>query len=579
MSTGIYKRTKKYKETLRKSRLGSRVSEKTKMKLKKLLEEQWRTGKRKAGWKVKDTSKMRKAQKRILEDENVRKKRGQQLLKRDVKKWKNSLSVSKKKFYKTEKGRKWKEKYSPIISETVSKKYLDPIYYKSFITSMRNSKVWHDGKSFEVYPEEFKQIKKIAALHKENCQFCLRSEETFKKKLAFHHIDYNKNNNDPSNFVRLCTSCHSKTNSDRVSWEKFFRLLKKAENKDYHNKEILITSTRPDVIKMFPLKNKLKDKAIVVHTGQHFSLANEAFESLNWLPDFDLELMKENQSLLSVILDICLFLTPLIHELKPKRIWVLGDTASAFAASLITFTNKIQLVHVEAGLRTHDKGNPYPEEMFRVMIDQFADIMFAPTKSNVRNLNHELVRGEIHQVGNTIVDALEMIKPKLSNERPIKEPYVLMTMHRRESFDKDMGTVFSAVKQLSKKTKVIYPIHPNPNVQKVAKEIGITTIPPLNYIDFLWYLKHCEFVMSDSGGIQEEVPSFNKPILILRKVTERQEILKTGLAFLSSLESKDISEKIDKMFKLKNKKYNGNPFGDAKTTDRIVKIINTLDNK
>ena len=148
-----------------------------------------------------------------------------------------------------------------------------------------------------------------------------------------------------------------------------------------------------------------------------------------------------------------------------------------------------------------------------------------------------------------------------------------MTMHRRESFGEDMSIVFAAVKELSKKMKVVYPIHPNPNVRKIAKKVGLTTIDPLNYIDFLWYLKNCEFVMTDSGGIQEEVHSFNKPILILRKVTERQEILKSKLAFLSSLQNKDIYEKVEILSKMKDVKYNGNPFGDGKTSDRIIKII------
>lgn len=341
--------------------------------------------------------------------------------------------------------------------------------------------------------------------------------------------------------------------------------------------EVFIVGTRPDIIKMAPLI--LKMKPYVIHSGQHRELSDEAFKIFNIKPDVDLNLMQNDQSVVGFIVRGIEAINRVVDENKPNRIWVLGDTSTALVGALVAYTNKIPLVHIEAGLRTHDKNNPYPEEMFRVMIDQFADIMFAPTKSNVRNLNRELVRGEIHQVGNTIVDALEMIKPRLSDERPIKEPYVLMTMHRRESFDKEMGTVFSAVKRLSKKMKIVYPIHPNPNVQKVAKKIGITTVSPLNYIDFLWYLKHCEFVMSDSGGIQEEAPSFDKPILILRKVTERQEILKSGLAFLSSLESKDIYDKVEKMSKLKDKKYNGNPFGDGKTSDRIVRIIDSLVNK
>lgn len=338
--------------------------------------------------------------------------------------------------------------------------------------------------------------------------------------------------------------------------------------------EIFIVGNRPDIIKMAPLI--LKMKPLVLHTGQHKELAAEAFKIFNIKPDIDLNLMEKNQTVADFIIRGMEAINKVILENKPERIWVLGDTMTAFVGSLIAFTNKIELVHVEAGLRTHDKGNPYPEEIFRTMIDSFSDIMFAPTKLNVKNLQKEGVKGKIFQTGNTIVDILETIKPTLSEKRPIEEPYVLMTMHRRESFDKDMGTVFSVIKQLSKKIKVIYPIHPNPNVRKVAKEIGITTIDPLNYTDFLWYLKHCEFVMSDSGGIQEEVPSFDKPILILRKVTERQEILKSGLAFLSTLQSKDIYEKVDKLIQLKNKKYNRNPFGDGKTVDRIIKIMNSL---
>ncbi|MCP6720486.1 MAG: UDP-N-acetylglucosamine 2-epimerase (non-hydrolyzing) [Patescibacteria group bacterium] len=338
-----------------------------------------------------------------------------------------------------------------------------------------------------------------------------------------------------------------------------------------NKKECFVVGTRPDIIKMAPLIKKMNP--YVIHSGQHRELADEAFKIFDIKPDTDLDLMEANQTIISFMVKGASAISRVVEEIKPKRIWVLGDTMTALITSWVAFALEIPLVHVEAGLRTHDKRNPYPEEIFRVMIDQIADIMFTPTKTNTKNLNKERVTGDIHQVGNLIVDALEMIKPTLSEKRPIEEPYVLMTMHRRESFQKDMGNVFGAVKELSKKMKVIYPIHPNPNVRKVAKEIGITTIDPLNYTDFLWYLKHCEFVMTDSGGIQEEVPSFDKPILILRKVTERQEILKSKLAFLSSLESKDVYEKVRILSKMKDVKYNSNPFGDGKTADRIIKII------
>ena len=339
-----------------------------------------------------------------------------------------------------------------------------------------------------------------------------------------------------------------------------------------NKKECFIVGTRPDIIKMAPLIKKMKP--YVIHSGQHRELADEAFRIFDIKPDTDLKLMETNQTLIDFMIKGTSAINDIVKKVKPKRIWVLGDTSTALISSLVAFSNNIPLVHVEAGLRTYDKRNPYPEEMFRSMIDQLADIMFAPTRGNVRNLNKERVNGDIYQVGNTIVDALETIKPNLSDSRPMKEPYVLMTMHRRESFGEDMGTVFSAVKKLSKKMKIVYPIHPNPNVRKIAKKVGLSTIDPLNYVDFLWYLKHCEFVMSDSGGVQEEVPSFNKPILILRKVTERQEILKSKPALLSSLQNKDICDKVEILSKMKNVKYKSNPFGDGNSAQKIIDIMN-----
>ena len=338
-----------------------------------------------------------------------------------------------------------------------------------------------------------------------------------------------------------------------------------------NKREVFIIGTRPEIIKMAPLIKKINP--YIIHSGQHKELAKEAFKIFDIEPDINLELMKTNQTIVKFIVDSTSKIDVVIKKIKPKRIWVLGDTMTALTASWAAFLNDIPLIHVEAGLRTHDKKNPYPEEMFRIMIDQLSDTMFAPTKDNVKNLKKENIKGNIYEVGNTIVDALEMIKPKLSDLRPMKEPYVLLTMHRRESFGKDMNNVFGVIKKLSEKIEIIFPAHPNPNVRKAANRVGLSIIQPRSYLDFLWYLKHCKFVMSDSGGIQEEVSSFDKPILILRKVTERQEILKTGYAFLTSLDKKDLHEKVDKMFAMKNIHYKKNPFGDGKTSDRIIKIL------
>ena len=339
-------------------------------------------------------------------------------------------------------------------------------------------------------------------------------------------------------------------------------------------KECFVLGTRPDIIKFAPLILKLKP--IVINTGQHKELAEEAFRIFDIMPDYDLKLMRNDQTLVDFISRAIQCLNEIISKIKPNRIWVLGDTSTAYTGALVAYLNKIPLVHVEAGLRTFDFKNPFPEEMFRKFIDQIADILFAPTHLNMKNLKREKVSGRIYKVGNLIVESLNFMKDKIPAQRPIKEPYILMTMHRRESFEKEMKNVFSLVKKLSKEIKVIFPVHLNPNIRKIAREVGLTTIEPLNYLDFLWYLKHCEFVMSDSGGVQEEVPSFDKPILILRKVTERQEILKTGLAFLTDLTKKDLVEKIKLVSNLKRKKYNKNPFGSGDTSDKIIQIIQRL---
>lgn len=343
------------------------------------------------------------------------------------------------------------------------------------------------------------------------------------------------------------------------------------EKMEKNLKDIFVCGTRPDIIKFAPLI--LKMKPVVIHTGQHKELADEAFKIFDIKPDYDLKLMQENQSVLDFIQRGIISLDSLFKSIQPNRVWVLGDTATAYVGALVAYLNKNTLIHVESGLRSFDFNNPYPEEMFRVIIDKMSDILFAPTYLNVRNLEKEKVKGEIHEVGNLIVDALNMIKEKISKTRPIEEPYVLLTMHRRESFGKEMRNVFEVVKKLSKKIKIVFPAHLNPNVRRIAREVGLSIIEPLNYLDFLWHLKYCEFVMSDSGGVQEEVPSFDKPILILRKVTERQEILKTGYAFLSSLDKKDLYEKIDKILSFTKVHYNQNPFGDGKTSNRIQKII------
>jgi len=339
----------------------------------------------------------------------------------------------------------------------------------------------------------------------------------------------------------------------------------------YMKKDCFILGTRPTIIKLAPIIKKTN--AFVIHTGQHKELADNMYKLFNIKPDIDLKMMKKNQDI-SEFLSECIYkLNKIVKKNKFERIWVHGDTMSCLAGAIVASMNKITLIHNESGLRSYDKNNPFPEETTRILIDNMADILFAPTKRAVKNLKKENIKGKIYMVGNTVVDALEMFKKKLPKKRPIEEKYILATIHRRESFGNDIIEIFKALKELSKTTKVILPVHPNPNVQKAIKEIGLETIKPIDYKTFLWYLRDCEYVCSDSGGIQEEVPSFNKKIIVLRKTTERPETIESGYGILvNKLEKQHILKTINKFIKIKtpNKK---NPFGNGDSSKKILKII------
>lgn len=334
--------------------------------------------------------------------------------------------------------------------------------------------------------------------------------------------------------------------------------------------ECFICGTRPDIIKLAPLIKQLDP--FVIHTGQHTTLARDMFNVFEITPDVNLNVMSECNSLSKVLSKSISKIDKIVKQNNFKRIWVHGDTTSALAGALVAATNQIQLVHNEAGLRTFDKNNPYPEEIFRTLIDSMSDIMFVPTMHARKNLEHEKVQGKIYLVGNTIVDAVKIMKKKIPKFRPIKEKYVLATVHRRESFGNDLYEIFSALKELSKEIKVIIPAHPNPNVQKIIKEVGIEVVKPMNYLNFLWHLKHCEYVMSDSGGIQEEIPSFHKKIIVLRKKTERQEIIKKGYGVLIDKMEKNYILKTTKEFVKKDIAIKPNIFG-CKVTKKIIKTI------
>lgn len=337
-------------------------------------------------------------------------------------------------------------------------------------------------------------------------------------------------------------------------------------------KECFIIGTRPTVVKFAPLIKEMN--GFVIHTGQHDKLAHDMYKVFDIKPDIDLKLMTENQTLADFLSKAIVELDKIVKKHDFKRIWVHGDTSSGLAGAIVASINQIQLVHNEAGLRSFDKKNPFPEEIFRKMIDVNTDIYFAPTHRSVKHLKLEGITKNVHRVGNTVIDALKMIEKELPKKRPIKEKYVLATVHRRESFGDDIKEIFKALKELSNEIKVILPAHPNPNVRKVIKEIGLEMVEPMNYKDFIWYMKYCEYIVSDSGGLQEEAPTFNKKIIVLRKTTERQEIIERGYGILiEKMEKEYILEKIKEFIDKPIESEMINPFGDGETAKRIHEII------
>ena len=340
-------------------------------------------------------------------------------------------------------------------------------------------------------------------------------------------------------------------------------------------KELFIIGTRPDILKVAPIILKIdRSEIILLHTGQHRELAEEAFRAFNLSPDINLDLMTETQTPMSFVSKCLESLSNLkLSAENISHIWVQGDTATAFAGALFGKFLKVPVVHIEAGLRTHDIQNPWPEELFRTQIDNMSDIFLTPTEFSKKNL--ELFPAEkIFVTGNTIVDALEMIKKELPDTRPYEEPYVLATIHRRESFGDKLIEIFEALKELSKTIKVIIPAHPNPAVRKALKTVGLDYIEPLSYLDFLHHLKFCEYVITDSGGVQEEAPSFQKRTIVLREKTERQEAIAADISVLVNPLTKENILTVIKDFTARPVITQSNPFGDGYASDRIIELQN-----
>ncbi|MBG9514997.1 UDP-N-acetylglucosamine 2-epimerase [Bacillus thuringiensis] len=360
-------------------------------------------------------------------------------------------------------------------------------------------------------------------------------------------------------------------------------------------KVMTIFGTRPEAIKMAPLvlelqKHPEKIESIVTVTAQHRQMLDQVLNIFGITPDFDLNIMKDRQTLIDVTTRGLEGLDKVMKEAKPDIVLVHGDTTTTFIASLAAFYNQIPVGHVEAGLRTWDKYSPYPEEMNRQLTGVMADLHFSPTTKSATNLQKENKdESRIFITGNTAIDALQTtvketyshpVLEKLGNDR-----LVLMTAHRRENLGEPMRNMFRAIKRLVDKhedVQVVYPVHMNPVVREIANEIlgehnRIHLIEPLDVIDFHNVAARSYLMLTDSGGVQEEAPSLGVPVLVLRDTTERPEGIEAGTLKLAGTDEETIfgladellsdKEAHDKMAKASN------PYGDGRASERIVEAI------
>lgn len=360
-------------------------------------------------------------------------------------------------------------------------------------------------------------------------------------------------------------------------------------------KVMMVFGTRPEAIKMAPLVLKLKaderfDEVTVV-TAQHREMLDQVLEIFNIKPDYDFNIMKKNQSLEGITSKVMLKLADVITKEQPDIVLVHGDTTTSFAASLASFYQQRPIGHVEAGLRTWNKYSPFPEELNRQMTDDLADIYFAPTKLSKENLLSEHHQAEnIFITGNTAIDALqETVKDDYHHKvLDLIEPnhrVILVTMHRRENQGEPMRRVFKVMKEVVDShddVEIIYPVHMSPKVQEVAHEIlgndpRIHLIAPLDVVDFHNLAKRSYFIMTDSGGVQEEAPALNKPVLVLRDTTERPEGVKAGTLKLVGTQVDDVRAAMLQLLEDKSaydQMANAkNPYGDGHASDRIMDAI------
>lgn len=368
-------------------------------------------------------------------------------------------------------------------------------------------------------------------------------------------------------------------------------------------KVLSVFGTRPEAVKMAPIVRLLKEtpgvEPRVCVTAQHRGMLDQVLELFEIEPEYDLDLMRDNQSLAEISASIFTHLDPVLAEFKPDWVLVVGDTTTVVTTSLLTYFRRINLGHVEAGLRTHNKWHPFPEEINRRLATVIADLHFAPTEWSKANLLREGIdEKNILVTGNSVIDALkfavEQEEPEeitallnklgLRAGEPETRRLTLVTAHRRENFGRPLENICCAIKELASRSdmEIIYPVHLNPNVQepvnRILKDVPrITLLPPLDYLPLVHLMKHAKLILTDSGGLQEEAPALGVPVLVLREVTERPEGLAAGTLKLVGTQTSHIVREANRLLDEPSAHAAmakaANPYGDGHAAERIIQAL------
>jgi UDP-N-acetylglucosamine 2-epimerase (non-hydrolysing) len=374
-------------------------------------------------------------------------------------------------------------------------------------------------------------------------------------------------------------------------------------------KVMSIFGTRPEAIKMAPVISRLSQcsewcHSVVCVTAQHRNMLDQALDLFRIVPDYDLDIMSQGQNLFDITCHVLQGLKPVLERERPDLVLVHGDTTTTMAAALASFYCQTPVAHVEAGLRTHNKSAPFPEELNRRVSGVVSDLHFAPTENSRQNLLREGVDDStVYVTGNTVVDALLAVSGMIASDSGLLERFnheysfldpakklILVTCHRRESFGAGFENISNALANIAEanpQVEILYPVHLNPNVQKPVMEIlgrkklaNVHLIKPVDYLSFAYLMNRSYLIITDSGGVQEEAPSLNKPVLVIRDNTERTEALEAGTVRLVGTDREKIVAEAGQLLSDKSAYQrmagSSNPYGDGRAAERIVEIIKNV---